>query len=111
MCVLSPREGARLTLVTERSWHEVFTERGDPADPDEAAQSEAPDGCSVCGGPGALRECVLDSSAQPEGGWAIASIWHVCSTCLATITVGDSDALKGRLRPEDRTAPVRGCSR
>jgi hypothetical protein len=88
-------------------WHEVFVEVPEPgSDLDDDDPDEGPvDGCSVCGGPGALRECLLDPSAQPERGFALASKWHVCAACLATIAAADPEALKSRLRPEDGTAP------
>jgi hypothetical protein len=86
---------------------EVFTERGPDTDDDDDDDDDddGPDGCGVCGGPGPLRVFRLDPSAQPGGAWAIASTWHICSDCLGAIGVANAEALKDRLRPEDRTAP------
>ena len=95
-------------LQVEPHWYEVLTERvGAGSGPDDDdGDAEPPDACSVCGRPGPLREYRLDPSAQPKGGGlAIASIWHVCSDCLATIARADPDDLKSRLLPEDQAAP------
>ena len=97
-------------LRAEPHWHEVFTERAAPgSDPDDEddfpAFDDGPDECSVCAGPGPFRVCRLDPSAQPGGGWAIASTWYLCAECFAAIAAGSPDVLKGRLRPEDRAAP------
>ncbi len=92
----------------DESYTYVFTERAsefdDIDDMDDDDLDEADD-CGVCGGPGPFRVCRLDPSAQPGGSWAIASTWYICSDCLAIIAMGDPEALKSRLRPEDRTAP------
>ncbi len=94
-------------VKVDAHWHEGFGEIAEPgSDLDDDDLDDGPaDGCSVCGGPGAFRECLLDPSAQLELGLALASKWHVCAACLATIAASDPDALKSRLRPEDRTAP------
>ncbi len=94
-------------MKVDTLWHEGFVEIAEPGwDLDDDDSDDRPDdGCSVCGGPGALRECLLDPSAQPEPGLALASKWHICAPCQATIAATDPDALKNPLRPEDRTAP------
>jgi hypothetical protein len=95
-------------LRAEPHWHEVFTEREtdiDDDDDDDDDDDGGPDGCSVCGGPGPHRICTLDSSAQPGGGWAIASTWYLCSECFGAIAARNPDVLKSRLQPEDRAAP------
>ena len=98
--------GPDAPLESESYRYEVFVEV-DPSDDDDDDDDlgHRPDGCGVCGRPGPVRLCRLDSATQPGDQWTIASTWHVCSGCLATIALGDPVALKGRLRIQDQTAP------
>lgn len=106
-CLRSSVGSERLPPVSEddRSESYVFIERGSDRDDIEDADGDGPDRCGVCAGPGPLRVCRLDPSAQPGGAWAIASIWHLCADCLAVIAAADPQALKSRLRLEDQAAP------
>jgi hypothetical protein len=105
-------------LRVDADWHEVFVEVAESGtDLDDDDSDDGPiDGCSVCGGPGALRECVLDPSAPPDRGFALASKWHVCAACQATIAAADPDALKRvdcvprTERPRMRTCSSLVCS-
>jgi hypothetical protein len=95
-------------LHAEPHWFEAVTEDGadtDDDDNDDDLDREPPESCSLCGGPGPLRQRSLAPSAQSGGGWAIASTWHLCSACLATIATADAEAVKSRMRLEDQTAP------
>jgi hypothetical protein len=99
LAVLSP-------LHVSPHWHEVFTERAVPgSELDDDEDYPEADVCSVCGGPGALQLCELDPSAQPSDGTTVASFWWVCTDCRATMAAAEAEALKSRLRHEDRTAP------
>ncbi len=52
-------------VKADAHWHEVFVEIAEPgSDLDDDDSDDGPaDERSVCGGPGALRECLLGSSA------------------------------------------------